>query len=52
MSRANSSVLYSLTPSASRTGAVNPSERPTPRSTRPGYMASSMANCPATISGR
>ncbi|OLT11288.1 hypothetical protein BJF78_27255 [Pseudonocardia sp. CNS-139] len=37
--------------SAARTGAVKPSERPTPRSIRPGKSDSSIANCSATTIG-
>lgn len=37
--------------SARRTGGVNPSERPTPRSIRPGCSAESTRNCSATTSG-
>src|SRR5690606_35179373 len=51
-SSANSSVLAAGRPSASRTGAVKPRERPSPRSTRLGVSASSMRNCSATRSGR
>src|SRR5690606_36846472 len=43
---------YDVTRRASRTGWVKPSDRPRPRSIRPGWRAASILACPATTTGR